>query len=181
MSRKDSIFFFFNVIYYCLTDLFLSLRHVIAYSKIAFFCQLTMTWKRHSMPVNKQNCSYSIRHLFSSSYSSFPLFFVFFFSLLVLLSPVTCTYSYSHIQQSYHQLTIYYSENLFEHKENEIIIELLICHYRCSRPSTTITYKYTHTHARESEQPLNTTNYYYYNSSPCVYVCTCLIIRSSCF
>ena len=94
MSRKDSIFFFFNVIYYCLTDLFLSLRHVIAYSKIAFFCQLTMTWKRHSMPVNKQNCSYSIRHLFSSSYSSFPLLFVFFFSLLVLLSPVTCTYSY---------------------------------------------------------------------------------------
>ena len=58
-------------------------------------CQPTMTWKRRSIAVNKQNCSYS---------SSSPLlllllllFFVvfsFFVSLLVLLSPVTCTYSY---------------------------------------------------------------------------------------
>ena len=49
-------------------------------------------------------------------------------------------------------------------------MHVFICHYRCSRPSTTITYKYTH--AREREQPLNTTNYYhYYNSLRCVCIC----------
>jgi len=84
---KKFFFFTFYFILFCysiLTSLF-AFSRMITCIKIAF-CQPTMTWKRRLIAVNKQNCSYSTRLLF---------FFVFLvFSLLVLLSPVTCTYSY---------------------------------------------------------------------------------------
>lgn len=51
------------ILWFYLIHLFF-MYHVTQCIKIAF-CQPTMTWKRHPMPVNKQNCSYNTRLLFS--------------------------------------------------------------------------------------------------------------------